>query len=57
LHNAHDLLWKVIKQVAMSASDSSPVPRFRSLLDLKDRGFVVLGAGQGIGRQAVHALA
>lgn len=41
----------------MSASDTSPVPQFRSLLDLKDRGFVVLGAGQGIGRQAAHALA
>ncbi len=40
----------------MSASDSIPVPQYRSLLDLKDRGFVVLGAGQGIGRQAVHAL-
>jgi NAD(P)-dependent dehydrogenase (short-subunit alcohol dehydrogenase family) len=41
----------------MSASDTSPVPRYRSLLDLNDRGFVVLGAGQGIGRQAAHALA
>jgi NAD(P)-dependent dehydrogenase (short-subunit alcohol dehydrogenase family) len=41
----------------MSASDTSPVPRYRSLLDLTDRGFLVLGAGQGIGRQAAHALA
>ena len=33
---------------------------FRStlkLLDLAGRGFVVLGAGQGIGEQAAHALA
>ena len=41
----------------MSTSDTSPVPQFRSLLDLKERGFVVLGAGQGTGRQAAHALA
>jgi NAD(P)-dependent dehydrogenase (short-subunit alcohol dehydrogenase family) len=41
----------------MSLSDTSPVPQFRSLLDLNGRGFVVLGAGQGIGRQAAHALA
>jgi len=41
----------------MSGSDNSPVPQFGALLDLKGRGFVVLGAGQGIGRQAAHALA
>ena len=41
----------------MSAADSRSVPNYASLLSLKDRGFVVLGAGQGIGRQAAHALA
>lgn len=32
-------------------------PDFLSLLRLDGRGFVVLGAGQGIGEQTVHALA
>ena len=41
----------------MSTFDTSAVPDFGSLLNLHDRGFVVLGAGQGIGRQATHALA
>jgi len=41
----------------MNSFDTSPVPEFRSLLDLDGRGFVVLGAGQGIGRQVAHALA
>jgi NAD(P)-dependent dehydrogenase (short-subunit alcohol dehydrogenase family) len=41
----------------MSDLDTSSVPQFRSLLDLQGRGFVVLGAGQGIGRQVAHALA
>ena len=31
--------------------------QYLKLLDLKGRGFVVLGAGQGIGEQAAHALA
>jgi len=33
------------------------VPQYLKLLDLTGRGFVVLGAGQGIGEQAAHALA
>jgi len=33
------------------------VPDYPGLLSLDGRGFVVLGAGQGIGRQASHALA
>jgi NAD(P)-dependent dehydrogenase (short-subunit alcohol dehydrogenase family) len=41
----------------MSDVDSSSVPDFPALLRLNGRGFVVLGAGQGIGRQAAHALA
>lgn len=41
----------------MSAIDASPVPDFSALLSLAGRRFVVLGAGQGIGRQAAHALA
>jgi NAD(P)-dependent dehydrogenase (short-subunit alcohol dehydrogenase family) len=32
-------------------------PDYLSLLSLKGRGFVVLGAGQGIGEQSAHALA
>src|SRR5260370_37161787 len=31
--------------------------QYLELLELKDRGFVVLGAGQGIGAAAAHALA
>jgi NAD(P)-dependent dehydrogenase (short-subunit alcohol dehydrogenase family) len=41
----------------MTRSDDTPVPDFQQLLRLDGRGFVVLGAGQGIGRQASHALA
>jgi NAD(P)-dependent dehydrogenase (short-subunit alcohol dehydrogenase family) len=37
--------------------DASPVPSYPDLLRLDDRGVVVLGAGQGIGRQACHAFA
>jgi NAD(P)-dependent dehydrogenase (short-subunit alcohol dehydrogenase family) len=37
-------------------ADASP-PDYLSLLRLDKRGFVVLGAGQGIGEQAAHALA
>ena len=37
--------------------DSTPVPDFARLSRLDDQVFVVLGAGQGIGRQAAHALA
>lgn len=38
-------------------SDPSPVPDYPALLRLDGRGFVVIGAGQGIGRQTAHALA
>ena len=41
----------------MTSTDDSPVPDYPSLLRLDGRGFVVVGAGQGIGRQATHALA
>src|SRR5437868_14197479 len=37
--------------------DASPVPDYRGLLSLADKVFIVLGAGQGIGRQSAHALA
>jgi NAD(P)-dependent dehydrogenase (short-subunit alcohol dehydrogenase family) len=40
----------------MSRSDDSPVPDYVAQLRLDGRGFVVIGAGQGIGRQAAHAL-
>jgi NAD(P)-dependent dehydrogenase (short-subunit alcohol dehydrogenase family) len=38
-------------------SDHSEVPDYSTLLRLDGRGYVVLGAGQGIGRQTAHALA
>src|SRR5439155_1051906 len=41
----------------MTSTDDSPVPSYPDLLRLEGRGFVVVGAGQGIGRQATHALA
>ena len=41
----------------MSRTDDTPVPDYPALVGLPDRNFVVLGAGQGIGRQAAHALA
>ncbi len=37
--------------------DNSAVPDYLQALRLDGSGFVVLGAGQGIGRQAAHALA
>lgn len=40
----------------MSNNTSGAAPDYLSLLRLDGRGFVVLGAGQGIGEQAVHAL-
>ena len=39
------------------ADEFSRIPDYLSLLSLRNRGFLVLGAGQGIGRQAAHALA
>jgi NAD(P)-dependent dehydrogenase (short-subunit alcohol dehydrogenase family) len=41
----------------MTSVDDSPVPDFPSLLRLDGRGVVVVGAGNGIGRQTAHALA
>ena len=41
----------------MSNAAKGAVPDFLSLLRLDGRGFVVLGAGQGIGEQCCHALA
>ena len=41
----------------MTRSDDSEVPDYAAQLRLDDRGFVLVGAGQGIGRQAAHALA
>jgi NAD(P)-dependent dehydrogenase (short-subunit alcohol dehydrogenase family) len=41
----------------MKYPDSSAVPDYTRLLRLGGRGLVVLGAGDGIGRQVCHALA
>ncbi len=41
----------------MALTDDTPVPDYANLLRLDGRGVVVLGAGQGIGRQATHAAA
>lgn len=41
----------------MVSTDDTPVPDYPSLLRLDGKRFVVVGAGQGIGRQTSHALA
>jgi NAD(P)-dependent dehydrogenase (short-subunit alcohol dehydrogenase family) len=41
----------------MKNPDSNAVPDYNKLSRLDDRGFVVLGGGDGIGRQTCHALA
>ncbi|WP_406295364.1 SDR family oxidoreductase [Embleya sp. NBC_00888] len=41
----------------MTRTDDSEVPDYPARLRLDGRGVVVLGAGQGIGRQTAHALA
>jgi NAD(P)-dependent dehydrogenase (short-subunit alcohol dehydrogenase family) len=41
----------------VTSTDATPVPDYPDLLRLDGRGFVVVGAGQGIGRQTTHALA
>lgn len=41
----------------MTRTDDTEVPDYASLLRLDGKNFVVLGAGQGIGRQTSHALA
>jgi NAD(P)-dependent dehydrogenase (short-subunit alcohol dehydrogenase family) len=40
----------------LTRSDDSEVPDYPGQLRLDGRGFVLVGAGQGIGRQAAHAL-
>src|SRR4051794_3375764 len=40
----------------MTSTDDTPVPDYPSLLRLDGQAFVVVGAGQGIGRQTAHAL-
>jgi len=40
----------------LTRTDDSEVPDFGSRLRLDGRNFVLIGAGQGIGRQAAHAL-
>src|SRR5581483_2007372 len=41
----------------MTRSDDTPVPDYPARLRLDGRRIIVLGAGQGIGRQTTHALA
>jgi NAD(P)-dependent dehydrogenase (short-subunit alcohol dehydrogenase family) len=41
----------------VTSTDDTPVPDYPSLLRLDGKRFVVVGAGQGIGRQTSHALA
>jgi NAD(P)-dependent dehydrogenase (short-subunit alcohol dehydrogenase family) len=41
----------------MTSTDQSPVPQYSDLLRLDGRNLVVVGAGQGMGRQTSHALA
>src|ERR1700730_10576737 len=41
----------------MTRSDDTEVPDYPAMLRMDGRGVVVIGAGQGIGRQACHALA
>lgn len=40
----------------MTSGDGTPIPDYASGVRLDGRRFLVLGAGQGIGRQTVHAL-
>ncbi len=41
----------------MTRADDTPIADYANMLRLEGRRYVVLGAGQGIGRQAAHALA
>ncbi|MET0984752.1 MAG: SDR family oxidoreductase [Steroidobacteraceae bacterium] len=40
----------------MTNLDTSPVPDYLRMLRLDGKGYVIIGGGQGIGRQAAHAL-
>jgi NAD(P)-dependent dehydrogenase (short-subunit alcohol dehydrogenase family) len=40
----------------MVATDNTPVPNYPDLLRVDGRNYVVVGAGQGMGRQTCHAL-
>lgn len=40
----------------MSGIDDFPVPDYPGLLRLQGRSYIVVGAGQGMGRQSAHAL-
>ena len=46
-----------IQPGSLTMADTSPVPDYAGLMRLDDKGFIVLGAGQGMGRQSSHALA
>jgi NAD(P)-dependent dehydrogenase (short-subunit alcohol dehydrogenase family) len=41
----------------MTRADDTPVPDYAGMLRLDGRSYVLIGAGQGMGRQAAHALA
>src|SRR5258708_6170737 len=41
----------------MTRTDDTEVPDYQGQLRLDGKNFIILGAGQGIGRQASHALA
>jgi NAD(P)-dependent dehydrogenase (short-subunit alcohol dehydrogenase family) len=45
------------KELMMTTADDSPVPDYLGRLRLDGRSYVVVGAGQGMGRQTCHALA
>jgi NAD(P)-dependent dehydrogenase (short-subunit alcohol dehydrogenase family) len=46
-----------VKATSTTVTDTTPVPDYGGLLRLDGRGFIVVGAGQGMGRQSAHALA
>ncbi len=41
----------------MTSTDDTPIPSYGGMVRLDGHGFVVVGAGQGIGRHTAHALA
>ena len=40
----------------MTRADDTPIPDYANMLRLDGRRYVVLGSGQGMGRQVAHAL-